>query len=580
MTARVHCQHCQRRMLVDESLAGKRVRCPDCHQVVAIPPRVSSPSLESVDASNIRVRCPHCKYGFMAPENHAGRHCNCPACDGSVPIVPVLSSSESHRLKDSSDTLGSSYANERFDESSNTELRPPTRSAKQKASAPSYGTQLRRNPLRLFLFGAKVGSYQKDTREGVHSERKRQFRFWKRLLIWSYCAGAVLVTLAAMSRNGVVEGLKLGGVSAILGLAPVACYLIGLLAYAGALFEWKSFVNSRRMRASRSLMGDQSARKLYLTLSRVVMTFMAGVLILGTLVFSLAFLLQKKDRRAGNAAGGQSVNQRDPLLVSAEADVIETRKQLLELAANVARFVANNETFQMRIKADPNNLRLRSEANKAFSSRLRLVIKFTNSKTGWQDAVSRLERFAEPGNRILEDNRTLPAECDFSREQLKPQLFPLNDAINHSSNCAGFKSRLKSKLNNPRTTDAQLEIAAEELRSLQETSKKLKDQFGFTGANVDERPIDQQLAEWKRTLKTLRAERSKAQTPSTPLQPRISPVDRKPRGAMKGPQGPAPIGWISTNDPFSNGMARPSTLNTTAHGLPNLRNSAVRLSIV
>ena len=598
MPVQVECKHCQRRFAADEKLFGKQVPCPDCQHTITIPPRLPPASPASAasakqDVREIKVQCSACQRYFLASESLMGQHRTCPTCGGEVPIVPATPTTEGQTSHETQAPAVPSFSNEAFDNLSESDLLGATPMPTRKATAaaksrlfdwnrpgrggmPSYRSQLFRNPIRMLFLGAKTGTYQKDTRREPAS-RKQQFQFWVRLLLVWICAGIVLPTLAAILRNGVTAGLKMAGGVVVYGLGPLACYLIGLLAYAGALFEWKSFVNSRRMRATRTLLGDQTARKFYLGLSRVVMGLVAGAAILGTLVITLSFLLfELNGNRGQHVAARQDVRKSgNTLLKKMEAEVLAQREEVLEAASSVARFVENNEKLIAQIKKDPHNLQLRASANRAFTSgeRAVAVMRYTNKKRSWDLAVRKLsdfERTAGTASSIYYGHRELPSKFVFSPTQLKPRLFPVEETRSYTRRYAGVKRAIASALTNPRTSSNSLERLAEELEPLQEFFLKIQKQFGYTVAKFDATPVELQLSQWQGRLRLLQGTAATKRSNQARARPATGPDARPPQDLNERQPTGKPARWRADADPFpgwDGSVATSLSLPLTAKGV-------------
>src|SRR6185369_12531455 len=93
----------------------------------------------------------------------------------------------------------------------------------------------------------------------VQAARRRHFR-----VCW--IALAMIVTSALLpgivGLIGNEPWLALAGVIWL--FAPMVIYLLGMLQYAAALFEWRILFESRKGRLSRAWWDDNGARKVYL----------------------------------------------------------------------------------------------------------------------------------------------------------------------------------------------------------------------------------------------------------------------------------------------------------------------------
>ena len=106
--------------------------------------------------------------------------------------------------------------------------------------------------------------YQGNIDEGGKVQRRKHFLGWVFVLGASLLLSLVLPLLGGLIRLDWQRAA--GGVALALSwcLWPTVFFLLGMLFYAGALFEWRWFFHSRRLRQLRTMLGDQGARKFYL----------------------------------------------------------------------------------------------------------------------------------------------------------------------------------------------------------------------------------------------------------------------------------------------------------------------------
>lgn len=126
MPIRITCPHCNRGMLVDERLAGKKGRCKACQQVLTVPPLPASnssaaesasaapqaaapadveaeaaalfadepkPAEQPVETKTIDLNCPFCDEAIHLPADLAGKRAQCPECKQIIK-VPELEKKE------------------------------------------------------------------------------------------------------------------------------------------------------------------------------------------------------------------------------------------------------------------------------------------------------------------------------------------------------------------------------------------------------------------------------------------------------------------------------------------------------
>jgi len=112
MPIRITCPHCQRGMLVDERLAGKKGRCKACQQPITVPPLPASNSpatptasapvdveaeaaalfadepkpAEQVEVKTIDFNCPYCDEPIQLSADLAGKRAPCPECKHIIKV--------------------------------------------------------------------------------------------------------------------------------------------------------------------------------------------------------------------------------------------------------------------------------------------------------------------------------------------------------------------------------------------------------------------------------------------------------------------------------------------------------------
>jgi len=98
---RFQCEQCAHKISVQNKHAGKRVKCPKCGSVGAVP----------VKSTIVDFHCESCGQIISVPQVHAGKKCKCPKCK-NILIVPELeSTSSTSRQGDSEDSkINSKYS--------------------------------------------------------------------------------------------------------------------------------------------------------------------------------------------------------------------------------------------------------------------------------------------------------------------------------------------------------------------------------------------------------------------------------------------------------------------------------------
>jgi hypothetical protein len=93
--------HCGRRLRAPDELAGRKIRCPECKHVLAIPaPAAVEETITAAPPSPapahepemVRFTC-DCGEEMLAEREHAGKRTQCPAC-GAVLVIPAESGPE------------------------------------------------------------------------------------------------------------------------------------------------------------------------------------------------------------------------------------------------------------------------------------------------------------------------------------------------------------------------------------------------------------------------------------------------------------------------------------------------------
>ena len=73
------CGNCNQKIVTEDALSGKRIRCPKCSNICTVP-----------DSSNkIKFHCKSCGQKISVPEVHAGKKGKCPQCK-SIVVIPQV----------------------------------------------------------------------------------------------------------------------------------------------------------------------------------------------------------------------------------------------------------------------------------------------------------------------------------------------------------------------------------------------------------------------------------------------------------------------------------------------------------
>ena len=179
--------------------------------------------------------------------------------------------------------------------------------AQRRAAMPygSYGEQFARNPLGTFLAGPQMPEYRASQNPDVRAHRWRVFWRWVYVLLAMPGGAIALPLLAGLLRLAPADGVLGAGVALFLAFWPVVFFLIGMLMFAGAHFEWSWFMNARRMRAMRAGGGDSMARGFYVWTGGIIMGLAAAasvVMTIGVAGLTLTGLFDWEKMQAEHAA--------------------------------------------------------------------------------------------------------------------------------------------------------------------------------------------------------------------------------------------------------------------------------------
>jgi hypothetical protein len=300
----------------------------------------------------------------------------------------------------------------------------------------SYSSQLASNPLGTLLLGPKMAPHQANRDPAVRAARKRHFLYWVAAGLGLVGAHVLLPPLGGLLRLD----FTLAAVAIVGGLFwvvwPIMFFAIGMFAYAGALFEWSWFFNSKRMRAMRAGGGDAAARAFYLYLGGFLMVASTAVSVVGNLGLALIILFTmprdwqkqaERDRaREQLVAAGQPIPpelqpeappvQRIPPpeeLGEKERSLLSVR-HYLEQDANVARqHLAEVEDAYRKCQAAPNDYVLKVQSEQRDERAYSRLVNYQERCKQIARMVADLEKFTTEHrlqSRVLDDNRQLPPE--------------------------------------------------------------------------------------------------------------------------------------------------------------------------
>ena len=73
------CRNCGQKLKVEEKHAGKRIKCPKCGSVGAVPD----------NSDKIKFHCESCGQSISVPQIHAGKKGKCPKCKTPIVVPPL-----------------------------------------------------------------------------------------------------------------------------------------------------------------------------------------------------------------------------------------------------------------------------------------------------------------------------------------------------------------------------------------------------------------------------------------------------------------------------------------------------------
>jgi hypothetical protein len=126
--------------------------------------------------------------------------------------------------------------------------------------------------------------------------------------IW-VAAGLLLPTFVATIRQGISRGFMTGFGLAVFASPLILLYGIGMIGYAGTLFEWRIYTKSRKTRRGIKWFGESRYHKMQLYMWGFCMIGVSTIAFVGTLVCSVALLFVSGDQTKAtrNQAASSSI---------------------------------------------------------------------------------------------------------------------------------------------------------------------------------------------------------------------------------------------------------------------------------
>jgi hypothetical protein len=269
MPIHVSCDRCGQASAAPDHLAGQQARCAGCGSTLTIP---ASNDSQDPEPQEYGVQLlPEERWQITLPD---GRQIGpatlaqfeAAAARGAIPPSAYVRRGDwEHAIP------FSSYVAQRQAEA---HAAAQQAEAARKAAANPYGTgmqQLASNPVGTLLFGPKMPKYRASRDPSVREQRRRVFLRWVYGLLGLTGAAILLPLLGGLLRLDPILGISGSLMGLFLSFWPGVFYLIGMFPFAGALFEWSLFMNSRRMRAMRSGGGDAMARGFWIWFGGITM---------------------------------------------------------------------------------------------------------------------------------------------------------------------------------------------------------------------------------------------------------------------------------------------------------------------
>jgi hypothetical protein len=457
---------------------------------------------------SVSQSCPCC--GSLVPPVAQGDRLQCPDCGSVLPAAVEASSQWFVTLPDGR-KFGPLSAQQMLDASQAGKiaaealvrrgdwkeaiphaqfLAQQAQSSTDRTANASYGKQFKSNPLATYFFGPELAEYRGQQGAELKAMRKRHFRRWVYLLVTMVLAAVFLPLIAGLIRGN--AELALGGV--LLGLIvffwPTIVFVLGMLMYAGAWFEWGWFFRSRGLRHARGMFGDSGARKFYLAFG--------GILMVGGAFFSLGSSL---------VIAGSFLFTRDPQVVAAgnrvqvaEQNVAQTRQLFETNAIALREHLEQIDTLKAAIARQPNELRPREQLLKAQQRLPEFYADYRLYRDQWQGSVTRLEQQVdEEGttSRVLRSHREVPHEYDFSDQVFVPEAdqFPLDQVRMAAGRLVGSRRHWEQMQSaTSKVSQAAIDRLAGEIDQQRSFLLGIQQKHGYHAPELDGLPTTEELS--------------------------------------------------------------------------------------
>lgn len=356
----------------------------------------------------------------------------------------------------------------------------------------TYTSQFSRNPIGTFLFGPKMALYAGDRSAAARVVRKRLFRRWCYLLLAMIVAAVVLPFLGGLIGGG----LEIGVGGALLGFVwffwPALFFLLGMLMYSGALFEWTWFFQSKRLRETRAMFGDSTARKFYLVFGGVLMTVMAIFSLGSSVLIGGGMLLAKDDAKPAAVAATRTKSDAPQVqLAMLGRRVTQARQGLEETARPIRRQLDRLRQLKSEIEAHPDDLVLRDEYYRTEGSLSGLLAPYRRARYEWEMSVRTLEsraRATQLSSKILEANRSLPPSIDFTNDIIPAPTdrFPVQNVRSTVAQLQRSRRMAEDALRRRDSgTESELQHWARQVEQLCSYLKEVERKWGFHSSELD-----------------------------------------------------------------------------------------------
>ena len=263
--------------------------------------------------------------------------------------------------------------------------------------------------------------YPANRDPAIRAARRQHFLYWAYGLLGLVAAHALLPALAGLLRFD----LEMAGVAMVMGLLwvifPAFVFAVGMLMYAGALFEWRWFFASPELRKMRALCGDRGARGWYLYFGGFMMGGCCTVSVVGNL--GLAYLLFStlpRDWQKGAPRG--QVQMR---FANLEKQILDERRRLEEEARVAGPRIRDAEAAFHKWQATPGDSQLQRDSQRADESANESVSHYLLRRIQLDRMVGELEKLTTENrlqSQVLKDNQKLPPELVLDTDAVEKRL--------------------------------------------------------------------------------------------------------------------------------------------------------------